>query len=409
MNNQSNKIPKPTCPNLEVDLLEKDSKVLKQLGQGTYGITFRGCYDTACSLKQGIKLASIKKRIGFNDDIKHPANIEINAGKELSKYVNNGETPHINRILESFRCSVTDLKKLKSFKDTDWMKETISLLQKNEIYPYVNIYFMDVGTMDLHKFIKLRCEKKSLQFEEIIDIFFQVMYTLTIIQQHLKDYKHNDLKTNNLLVKVNGDNLERDFNSYSICDEYNNAGKRFYVPFRGYTVKIIDFDFTYSQKFQNAKITSFKKTNFKYIGYSPAVNPVFDTHFFLNSFYNSEKIMNCLPKFKKLIETLLEPDYRGSQAKYIERNKLTSYYVNGVTNYVPPNMLTPIELIHFTNYFKRLEKQYDLKIRNQYTTVFTSISSKLRKRKDMFNVFLRGTDEQSLDKKETRYHKQLQN
>ena len=52
--------------------------------------------------------------------------------------------------------------------------------------------------------------------------------------------------------------------------------------------------------------------------------------------------MNSIPKLKKLIELLLEEDYRGSQAKYIERNKLTSYYVNQETNYIPPKMLTPI-------------------------------------------------------------------
>ena len=170
--NINDKIPKPSCPNLEIDLLEKNKNRLKQLGAGTYGITFRGCYNSACSLKQGIKLATIRKRIGMEDDIKHPANIEINVGKELSKYVNNGETPHINRIFDSLRCSVEDLKKIKSFSNTDWMKETIQLLKGEEIYPYVNIYFMDIGTIDLHKFIKYRCSKKNISFNEILEIFF---------------------------------------------------------------------------------------------------------------------------------------------------------------------------------------------------------------------------------------------
>ena len=40
------------------------------------------------------------------------------------------------------------------------MKETREMLKKNEILPYVNIYFMDLGTIDLHKFIKYRCKKK---------------------------------------------------------------------------------------------------------------------------------------------------------------------------------------------------------------------------------------------------------
>lgn len=387
---ESNKIPKPSCPNIEIDLLEKGSPILKQLGQGTYGITFRGCYNTACSIKQGIKLATLKKN-RFPDDTKHPANIEVNVGKEMSTFVNNGETPHINRILKSFRCSIKVLESIKSFKDTDWMKETLQLQKKDEIFPYVNIYFMDLGTIDLHKFIKHRCEKKNITFEEIVELIFQVAYTLSIIQYHIKDYRHNDLKTNNLLVKISKDDLDRDFNNYTICDQYTHGGKKFYTPFRGYTVKIIDFDFTYSKKYQNAKITSYKTTNFRTIGYGPFVNPVFDIHFLLNSFYGSETIMNEIPKFKKFIEILIPENCRGQQAKYVERNKLTGYFATPKheTNYIPPEMFTPTELIHFTDYFRKLEKQGDLKIRNTYSTPFTAISSGIRKRSDMFNRNLR--------------------
>ena len=94
-------------------------------------------------------------------------------------------------------------------------------------------------------------------------------------------------------------NRYRDFNTFTLCDQYTNGGKNFFIPYRGYTVKIIDYDFTYSQKYQNAKITSYKDTNFKTIGYGPFVNPVFDVHFLLNSFYSSETIMKKIPKFKK--------------------------------------------------------------------------------------------------------------
>ena len=387
-NSDSSKIPKPACPNLDNALLEKDHDILKKLGQGTYGITFRGCYDTACSLKQGIKLSSIKIT-RYPDNNKHPTNLEVNVGKEISQYVDNNETPHINRILESFRCSISDLKHLKSFKDTEWMKETREMLKKNEVLPYVNIYFMDLGTIDLHKFIKYRCKKKNIQFNEILEILFQVMHTLTVIQSHLKHYRHNDLKPNNLLVQVSRNDLDRDFNSFTLCDQYTNAGKNFFLPYRGYTVKIIDFDFTYSHKYQNAKITTFKDTNFKTIGYGPFINPVFDTHFLLNSFYESNTIMKCIPKFKKFIELLLPSNCLGEQNEYVERSKLTSYYVNGKTNYIPSKMLTPIEMIHFTKYFNDYKDQQSLKVRKHFSTKFKAITSELRQRTDMFNVFLR--------------------
>jgi len=384
----SDKISKPSCPNLDIPLLEKGHPVLKQLGQGTYGVTFRGCYNTTCSIKQGIKLASLKIT-RFADNNKHPANIEVNVGKEISTYVNNNETPHINRIHESFRCSIADLKHLKSFEKSPWMKETKELLKKNEILPFVNIYFMDLGTIDLHKFIKYRCEKKNIEFKEILELFFQVIHTLSVIQSHLKHYRHNDLKTNNLLVEVSGNNLDRDFNTFNLCDQYTNGGKNFFIPYRGYTVKIIDYDFTYSQKYQNAKITSYKDTNFKTIGYGPFVNPVFDVHFLLNSFYSSETIMKKIPKFKKFIEMIIPANCIGQQNEYVERNKLTAYYVNGKTNYIPPKMLTPIELIHFTKYFDNYFKPDSLQVRKHFTTRFKAITSEMRHRDDMFNVFLR--------------------
>ena len=384
---RSNRIPKPSCPAFEKTYAESEQKRLTTLGQGTYGIAFKGCYNTTCSIKQGIKLSTLSLR--YTDDETLPSNIEINIGKELSYFVEKNYTPNINKIVDSFRCNIDDLKELKSLKTTKWMVETKELLANREIQPYVNIYFMELGTIDLHKFLRMRCDKRNIEFDETLEILFQICHTLSVCQYNLPEYRHNDLKTNNLIIKINGHNMDRNFNNYTLCNEYNNAGTRFYIPHRGYTVKMIDFDFSNSQKYKNAKIAKYKKTNFKYIGYSPKVNPVFDVHFFLNSLYLSEKIMRSIPRLKKLIEKIIPSDSIGYQNTYTEKNKLTSYYVNGETNYIPPKMLSPLELIHFTNYFYKLEKQYGVKIYKKYATNFKMITTSIRKRHDMFNMFKR--------------------
>ena len=383
----NNKIVKPACPAFEKTYAESEQEGMKTLGQGTYGVAFKGCYNTTCSIKQGIKLSTIQTR--YTDDETLPSNIEINIGRVLAHLVEKNYTPNINKIVDSFRCNIEDLKELKSLKTTKWMIETKHLLENYKIQPYVNIYFMELGTVDLHKFLRMRCDKRNIEFDELLEIIFQICHTLTVCQYNLPEYRHNDLKTNNLIVKINGHNLERNFNNFTLCNEYNNAGSRFYIPHRGYTVKMIDFDFSNSKKFKNAKIAKYKTTNFRQIGYSPKVNPVFDLHFFLNSLYLSEKIMRSIPKLKKFIERLIPSDCIGFQNTYSEKNKLTAYYATGETNYIPPKMLSPIELIHFSKYFYKLEKQYGLKIYKKYATNFKMISTEVRKRHDMFNMFKR--------------------
>ena len=385
---KSKKIKMTSCGSLNTLYSDEEDKTLFKLGQGTYGLTFRGCYNTVCSLKQGIKLSSVTTR--YPDDKFHPTNLEILVGKELSSFVQNKYTPNINMILESTRCDLKLLKSIKGIKGSEWLEENVGLLKKGDIYPHINIYFMEIGTMDLKKFIKERCEQKTIFFQEILEILFQVFHTLSVIQYMIPEYRHNDLKPNNLIVRVNGNNMNRDFNQFSKVNQYNNGSKSFFTPYRGYVVKIIDFDFSNSKKYKNRKLRNYKNSNFRYLGYSPLVNPVFDVHFILNFFFGSKQIMDDIPEFAKLIKRILPSNCIGTQNKYVEQNKLTAYYVNKETNYIPKDLLTPTELIHFTKYFESLEKQpADTEIREVYSSPFKAITNKMRQRTDMFNAFLR--------------------
>ena len=385
---KSKKIKRSNCNRLNKTYSDTNDDTLFKLGQGTYGLTFRGCYNTVCSLKQGIKLSSVTTR--YPDDKNHPTNLEIAIGKEMSTFVQKGYTPNINMILESTRCNLDELKKIKGVKGSEWLKENKVLLRDGDIYPHINIYFMEIGTMDLKKFIKHRCEEKTIHFVEILEILFQIFHTLSVLQYLIPEYRHNDLKPNNLIVRINGDNMNRDFNNFSLVNRYQNGSKSFFIPHRGYIVKIIDFDFSNSSKYKNRKLRNYKNSNFRYLGYSPLENPVFDVHFILNFFYGSNQIMDSIPEFKAFIKKVLPHDCIGQQNKYVEQNKLTAYYVNKETNYIPPTLLTPIELIHFTKYFEQFQTQpKDTEIKDEYATPFKTISAKMRRRTDMFNQFRR--------------------
>jgi hypothetical protein len=387
---KSKKISMSDCGSLNTLYSDEEDKTLFKLGQGTYGLTFRGCYNTVCSLKQGIKLSSVTTR--YPDDKFHPTNLEILVGKELSSFVQKNYTPNINMILESTRCDLKTLKKIKGIKGSEWLSENEDLLKEGQIYPHINIYFMEIGTMDLKKFIKERCEQKTIHFTEILEILFQVFHTLSVVQYMIPEYRHNDLKPNNLIVRINGNNMQRDFNEFTKVNQYNNGSKSFFVPHRGYTVKIIDFDFSNSKKYKNRKLRNYKNSNFRYLGYSPHLNPVFDVHFILNFFFGSKQIMEDIPEFAKLIKRILPSDCIGTQNKYVEQNKLTAYYVNRETNYIPKDLLTPTELIHFTKYFEQFEKQPEgTEVKEVYSSPFKAITNQMRQRRDMFNAFLRGS------------------
>ena len=123
-------------------------------------------------------------------------------------------------------------------------------------------------------------------------------YTLSIIQHNIPHFRHNDLKPNNIVIHKN--KLSR--NSYT---EYSILNKEYLIKNRGYTIKIIDYDLSYGSNFKNKKITTFKKTNYKKIGYSPAINPVFDIHFFMITMYKLlYRYMNINKQLKQILNRM---------------------------------------------------------------------------------------------------------
>ena len=296
-------------------------------------------------------------------------------------------TPHINKIYNNIQCSISDLKNLETLKNTEWLKKTKYLFVNdtnntnygNQLYTTVNVIFLEKGDQDLMSYL---LASKNLCFIELLEILFAICYTLSIIQHKIPNFRHNDLKPNNLVILKNN----KSKNSYT---EYKVVDKTFLLKNRGYTVKLIDFDLACADSFQNQKIASFQSTNYKKIGYSPETNPVFDIHFFMTTLYKllSKNISSEIKKFNNLIYNKNNPSLRlipedcfeisSSKSdkipplhKHVNNNKLTNYHIDGKTNYVPPEMKTPLEMIiHSDNIFEQLEKNNIIrnsKNQNQY-------------------------------------------
>lgn len=147
--------------------------------------------------------------------------------------------------------------------------ETLTYYQK--IYNHVT--FMDLFEMDMTEFLT----KHVFLDNDIRNIIFQIIYTLAAMQQILPGFRHNDLSTNNILVKRSSD-----LSMYKVSDMTFYTESNFFVA-------ITDYDFVHCpgiKKLMNRRVFSGSyKVN-------EETNASYDVHLFLKS------VLKCLTKIK---------------------------------------------------------------------------------------------------------------
>lgn len=134
---------------------------------------------------------------------------------------------------------------------------------------YNNVCFMEAFSSDLTKYLT----RGRYTEEELRGIIFQVLYTLAALQKLLPGFRHNDLSTNNILVKRA---RKRVVNAYTI------NGNTFTVKGLPVFVALADYDFVHvpnNPLLGNERIIN---GNYRVDG---RPNASYDTHFFLKSVY----------------------------------------------------------------------------------------------------------------------------
>lgn len=155
---------------------------------------------------------------------------------------------------------------------------------------YNNICFMEQFSSDMTKW--LRGRSKTVTDENVRQAIFGVLYTLAVLQQKYPGFRHNDLSTNNVLIK-------RSTASRSIG--YNLNGAKFLVTSPIFPA-LSDYDFTHvpnHKSLQNERVVSgkYKVTEMR--------NPTYDTHFFLKTVQRSVNGKNKqLPKTFAFLNSL---------------------------------------------------------------------------------------------------------
>lgn len=267
-------------------------KYSKFLGCGSNGCALDSCLDKKCKDKIVIKIAkfdeafNIVKNYSYN--LNHPNFIEITFLNNFNKYLDQNMTPHLIYYSGYFFCDENIKNYLISSTNNNKISIAEEFSDKINNKKYI-IHFVERADDDLWSYLN----NNKLTFDIWSNIFFQICYTLTLIQYYNPGFRHNDLKPDNILINLYNSEPNT-YNEYIIFDQ------KFYLPDIGIKVKLWDFDFSNSNKYKNEKVVD---TWCRYLGINTENNPIYDIHFLLNNIFTyfiNDKFIHDKISYKNL-------------------------------------------------------------------------------------------------------------
>lgn len=289
---------------------------LHYIKSGTTGHTFRG--EIQCDpnnessiFEYAVKVVAYPKKSKYGEiyNTTRPENAEIMMLRLLSYFIVNKQTPHIVLPIATFN---TDIQPFLSLLEDNVVDESdkkylsfIDKYKKKEFHDQVSILVSEWANRgDLLDYIRKYYKQIKLDHWKIF--FFQIISTLAVIQSKFPDFRHNDLKANNVLIHKIG--RERPKFTYTVLrDKYT-------VPNLGYTLKLWDFDFAcIPGVVDNIKV---ELPWTKPINVRPVRHQYYDLHYFFNTlaftgffprFMSSEYVH---PEVKEFVKRVVPEKYR---------------------------------------------------------------------------------------------------
>lgn len=137
-----------------------------------------------------------------------------------------------------------------------------------------NVSFMERFDVNLTRWLL----EASFSDEQLGGVLFQIVYTLAALQKLLPGFRHNDLSTNNVLLR----------HVAPWTATYSYEGVRFTVAQTPVFVALADYDFTHVPGHKS--LSNERILGGKYPHMSASSNPSYDAHLFLKS------VQRCLAK-----------------------------------------------------------------------------------------------------------------
>ena len=368
-------------------LLNSFKSKIEYKGSGTTGHVFHAYTEDDHGNKMiefSIKVTAYRNDDDYADiyDEKRPENAELRMHRLLGLLVLRGSTPHINlaySIMQTNLDLFTNLpiedQKYKDFKNN---------AMKNEYHPIVSVLFSewankgdflsflredlkpyqidDLAATDPGKYALISdyTDNKPTKLDILTDdhwrvILFQILSCLATIHEHFPEFRHNDLKANNILVqRLPPDTPKRFF--YEINKQY------YTVPAIGIIMKLWDFDFScipgIIDNWKTEKEWAQEKYNIR-----PIRNQYYDMFYLFKTLGVKGLIVNfnkrlklSAPETYKFIQHIIIPDE-------IRELEDMSLFVNEsgrvMTN---KEYFTPDQLLRTNSYFEpfRTDKSIDV-------------------------------------------------
>ncbi len=295
---------------------------LNYLKSGTTGHTFKAVSRADNSIKFAVKVCAYPKdKYGAMNNTCRPENAELRMVKLLSQYVVGHKTPHFVLPIGTFNTSITNFINIPKNKinlddeKNEMYKKFIERYYDGEFEDFVSILISEwCNGGDLLDYI--RTKYTTMTLKHWIVIIFQLLFTLASVHQKYPAFRHNDLKANNILIRLT--NLKQDLRyKYSLEGE----PYLFIIPNINMMIKIWDFDFAcITDVVENNKVNArwAKKMNI-----TKKENRYYDMHYFFNTltskrFFPQFYDGGAPPEIVAFVHRIIPEKFRNG-SKYINK------------------------------------------------------------------------------------------
>ncbi|AYV78273.1 MAG: serine/threonine protein kinase [Edafosvirus sp.] len=368
------------------NLINQIGGQLLYIKSGTTGHTFQGIIkdkDTNKMFNYAVKVVAYpKKKYGDIYNVERPENAELMMIRLLSYFVVKRQTPHIVLPIGTFNTSIKPFTTLIEEDSIDGnikkYKEFVEMQKAGNYHDQVSILISEWANRgDLLDFIRKNYSQFKLLHWKVI--FFQIISVLAVIQSKWPQFRHNDLKANNILVHKIEKKKKKNSKKNSEFT-YRVVRCTYYVPNIGYIIKLWDFDFAcINGIIDNAKVNS-KWT--KEINVTPEQNRYYDMHYFFNTlikrgFFPEFLTDNIVPKeAKDFVNRIVPPKYQSGNYVH-KRGRIL----------INDEYLTPDEVLKTDPFFEDFRKSSKNKYKNKTPNGQNIVSSGgLAKEKEKKNI-----------------------